>query len=183
MTNSVRMTERRLRARLADGSLVGLWRLDQARSSVKLSTKGMWGLATVNGVFAEVTGEGVLSDGGRIGGHITVVTVSVDTRNTKRDAHLRSADFLHSEAHPHIVFTAERITPAGDQATVAGTLQIFGHPRPITFPATITASGDDEVGIEAEIQVDRSDFGQASTQMGMVSKKSTVTVSAVFVRH
>lgn len=183
MAMSVRMTERRLRARLADGSLTGMWQLDQARSSVKLRTKSMWGLAPVNGVFADVTGEGVLSDEGRVSGRLTVAAASIDTKNTKRDVHLRSADLLNSDVHPHIVFTVERITPAGDQATVAGTLQIHGRTRPITFPATIIASGDDEILIEAAVQVDRSDFGLTWNQLGMASMKNTITVNAVFVRH
>jgi polyisoprenoid-binding protein YceI len=183
MVMSVRMTEPRLRARLADGSLTGMWRLDPARSGVSLHTKSVWGLVAVKGVFAEVTGEGALADDGRISGRITVAAASIDTRNSKRDVHLRSADLLDSDAHPHIVFTAERITPAGDQATVAGTLQIHGRTRPITFPVTITASGDDEVSIEGEVQVDRSEFGLTWNQMGMASMKNTITVSAVFVRH
>lgn len=183
MAMSVRMTEPRLRARLADGSLTGMWRLDPARSSVELHSKSMWGLAPVKGVFADVTGEGVLFDEGRVSGHIKVASASIDTRNKRRDVHLRSADFLHGDVHPHIVFTAERITPAGDQATVAGTLQIRDRTRPITFPATITASGDNEVRIEAQLQIDRSDFGLTWNQMGMASMKNTITVSAVFVRH
>lgn len=182
MAISVRMTEPRLRARLADGSLTGLWRLDPARSTVTLRSKSMWGLATVKGAFADVTGEGTLSDDGRVTGHLTVASASIDTRIKKRDEHLRSAELLHSDAHPHIVFTAERITPAGDQVTVGGTLQVRGRTRPITFPATIVAS-DDEVRIEAAVQVDRSDFGLTWNQMGMASMNNTITVSAVFVRH
>lgn len=182
MSMSVRMTEPRLRARLADGSLTGTWRLDPARSSVTLSTKSMWGLAPVKGVFADVTGDGVLADDGRVGGRIVVASASLDTRNKKRDAHLQSADFLQSDVHPHIVFTVERITPAGEQATVAGTLQIRDRTRPVTFPATITAS-DDEVRLDAEVHVDRSEFGLTWNQLGMASMKNTITVSVVFVRH
>jgi polyisoprenoid-binding protein YceI len=183
MVMSVRMTEQRLQARLADGSLTGMWRLDPARSSAGLRSKSMWGLVTVKGVFTDVTGEGVLSDDGGISGHLTVASASLNTRNSKRDVHLRSADFLHVEAHPHVVFTVERITPAGDQATVAGTLRIRDRTRPITFPATITASGDDELSIEAAVQIDRSDFGLTWNQLGMSSMNNTITVNAVFVRH
>jgi len=183
MAMSVRMTEPRLRARLADGSLTGAWTLEQAQSSVKLHTRAMWGMAPVNGVFAEVTGEGVLSDDGRVSGRIAVASASIDTRNTKRDVHLRSADMLDSDAHPEIVFTVERITPAGDQATVAGTLQIRGRTRPITFPATITASGEDEVRIEADVHIDRSEYGLSWNQLGMASMKNTIAVNAVFIRN
>lgn len=183
MAISVRMTEPRLRARLADGSLAGVWQLDPARSSVGLSTKSMWGLAPVKGVFGDVSGDGAVADDGRAGGRVIVGAASLDTRNNRRDVHLRSADFLDSDAHPHIVFTAERITPDGEQATVTGTLQIRGRTRPLTFPATVTASGDDEVRIEAEVHIDRSDFGLTWNQLGMASMKNTISVNAVFVRH
>jgi polyisoprenoid-binding protein YceI len=182
MSISVRMTEPRLRARLADGSLAGLWRLDPARTTVGLHTKSMWGLAPVKGVFGVVSGEGVLSGDGKVTGRITVDAASLDTRNKKRDVHLRSEDFLHSDAHPHIVFTVDGVTPAGDQATVAGTLQIRGRTRRLTFPATVTAS-DDEVRLDAEVRIDRSDFGLTWNQLGMASMQNTITVGAVFVRH
>src|SRR4029079_17079012 len=99
------------------------------------------------------------------------------------DEHLRSADFLHSDAHPHIVFTAERLTPAGDQATVAGTLQGRGRTRRLTFPVTVTAEGDDEIRLDAEVRLDRADFGMTWNRMGMAANNSTIPVSAVFLRH
>lgn len=182
MGMSVRMTEPRLRARLADGSLAGMWRLDEARSSVGLRTKSMWGLAPVKGVFGDVSGEGLLSEDGRVTGRLLVGSASIDTRNKRRDDHLRSADLLHSEAHPHIVFTVESVTPKGDQATISGKLRVHGHSRQVTFPATITAS-DEEIRIDAELEIDRSDYGVTWNQLGMASMRNTITVAAVFVRH
>jgi polyisoprenoid-binding protein YceI len=183
MAMSVRMTEPRLRARLADGSLAGMWRLDAGRTTVGLRSKSMWGLAPVKGVFGEVSGEGVLSEDGQVSGRLLVAAASIDTRNKRRDTHLRSADFLEADTYPHVVFTVESVTPSGDQAIVAGKLRIRDRNRPLTFPARITASGDDEVGIEAEVEIDRSDYGLTWNQMGMASMKNTLTVNAVFVRH
>jgi polyisoprenoid-binding protein YceI len=183
MTMSIRMTEPRLRARLADGSLTGVWRLDPAQSSVHLRSKSMWGLAPVKGAFGELSGEGSLSADGQASGTISVASASIDTKIKKRDAHLRSAEFFDSDTYPYIVFTAERLTLVGEQIMAAGTLQVRDRTQPLTFPVTITASGDDEVRIDAEVHIDRSDFGLTWNQMGMASMKNTITISAVFVRH
>lgn len=183
MAMSVRMNEPRLRARLADGSLAGIWLLDPARSTVRLHSRGMWGLVPVKGTFSDVSGEALVAADGTTRGRMTAASASIDTRNKQRDEHLRSADFLHSDAHPQIVFTAERLTPAGDGATVAGTLQVHGRTRPLSVSVTITAEGDDEVRIDAEVRIDRFDFDMTWNRMGMAAKNSTITVSAVFLRH
>jgi polyisoprenoid-binding protein YceI len=183
MTMSVRMIEPRLRARLADGSLAGTWRLDAPRSTVRLKSRSMWGLAPVSGVFGEVSGEGVLAADGRASGSVTVASGSVDTKIKRRDEHLRSAEFFDSDAYPHILFTADRLTLVGDQVMVAGELRVRDQTRPLSFPVTITASGDDEVRVDAEVRIDRSDFGLTWSPMRMASMQNTITISAVFVRH
>lgn len=170
-----------LRARLADGSLARAWLLDPARSTVSLHSRGMWGLLPVTGLFTDVAGAGVMAPDGRIRGRIAVTAASIDTGHTQRDEHLRSADFLHSGAHPDIVFTAERLTHAGDQATISGTLQVRGRTRPLTVPVTITLSEDDEIHIDAEVRIDRFDFGLTWNRMGMAARNSTISISAVFV--
>jgi hypothetical protein len=53
-----------LRALLADGTLAGDWVLDARRSSVRLKSRSVWGLAPVNGVFREVSGSGAISRDG-----------------------------------------------------------------------------------------------------------------------
>lgn len=180
---SMRMTVSRLRAMLADGSLARTWRLDAARSAVRLKTKHMWGLAPVTGSFGELSGEGELTADGKASGSLTVASASINTKIKKRDEHLRSADLLDSVAHPHIVFTAHRLTLVGDQIMVAGDLRVRDRIRPLSFPVTITASGDDEVRVDAEVQVDRSEFGLKWSPLRMASMTNTITVTAVFVRH
>ncbi len=91
-----------LRARLADGSLAGRWNLDPSRSSVKLRSRSMWGLAPVKGAFGQVSGEGVVSATGEVSGTIAVASASVDSKIKKRDQHLRSAEFFDSETYPQI---------------------------------------------------------------------------------
>lgn len=81
------------------------------------------------------------------------------------------------------MFTADELTPAGDEVIVAGTLRVRDRTKRLSIPVTVTASGDDEVRIEAEVHVDRSDFGITWNQLGMASMKNVLTVTAVFVRR
>ena len=93
-------TGQALRALLADGTLAGDWVLDARRSSVRLKSRSVWGLAPVNGVFREVSGSGAISKDGSASGTLTVAAASIDTGNIQRDTHLRSADFFDSANHP-----------------------------------------------------------------------------------
>jgi polyisoprenoid-binding protein YceI len=183
MATSERMTEPTLRARLADGSLAGTWMLDRSRSTIGLRTRSMWGLVPVKGTFGEISGEGTVSPTGDASGTITVGAASVDTKMTKRDVHLRSADFFDVDNYPHIIFTARRLTLTADGVTVAGTLQVRDRTRPLTFPATVSASRDDMIQLDAEVSIDRSDFGLTWGPMRMSSMKNTITIHAVFVRR
>jgi hypothetical protein len=45
------------------------------------------------------------------------------------------------------------------------------------------ASADETVELDAEIQVDRSDFRLTWIQLGMVSMKNTITIHAVSIRN
>ena len=71
------------------------------------------GLAPVNGLFRQVAGTGTITPAGEVSGAITVVAASIDTKNTRRDTHLRSADFFDSENYPDITFTVEGMRPSG----------------------------------------------------------------------
>jgi polyisoprenoid-binding protein YceI len=182
MTSSPQAAEQNLQSRLADGSLAGQWTLDPAQSTVALASKSIWGLVSVKGSFGEVSGDATITPAGEVTGTITVNAASVDTKNKKRDEHLRSADFFNSETYPHIVFTAEQVAVSDDGATVTGTLQVRDKSQPLTFPATVAAVGDDSVVLDAQLSVDRSEFGLIWSPMGMASMQNTMTLHAVLTR-
>ena len=168
---------------LADGTLAGDWDLDAAKSAIGLRSKSMWGMAPVKGVFGQVSGHGTVSPAGRVTGAITVAAASVDTKNSKRDTHLRSSDFFQVDDFPSITFSVEAIRPSGDGVTVTGKLTVRDRTRPVSFPATVSVAGSGEVWFDAEIGVNRADFGLTWNQMGMASMKNTITVHAVFSKR
>ncbi len=168
---------------LRDGTLAGEWALDPSASTIGLKSKSMWGLAPVKGVFREVTGQGTVSAAGEVSGTISVAAASVDTKMKKRDAHLRSADFFDTGNYSDITFTMDRLTPSGDGVTVAGRLTVRDRTQPVSFPATVSVFAPDEVWLDAEIKVNRADFGLTWNQMGMASMANTLTVHAVFAKR
>jgi polyisoprenoid-binding protein YceI len=172
-----------VQALLADGALTGEWALDPGQSSIRLKNRSMWGLIRVNGVFREVRGNGSVYPDGQVGGTITVVATSIDTKNTRRDTHLRSADFFDTASHPDITFTADGIQPSGQGVAVSGALTVRGRTRLLAFEAAASVQGDGEIWLDAEVQVNRADFGLTWNVMGLVSMENTVTIHAVFTRR
>lgn len=161
----------------------GTWTLDGTRSEVRLKSKSVWGLVPVKGVFHQVTGSGTVSQSGDVTGTIEVGAESVDTKNNARDKHLKSADFFDAANHPVITFTVERLTPSDNGVTVGGQLSVRDRAKPVSLEARVADFSGDEVSLDAELQVNRGDFGLNWNQLGMSSMISTITVHAVFTRQ
>jgi polyisoprenoid-binding protein YceI len=182
MASSGQLASSALRALLQDGKLTGSWALDASRSEVRLKSRSLWGLVPVKGVFRQVTANGTVSADGDVTGAIIVAARSVDTKNQKRDEHLRSADFFDVANHPDIIFTVDGIRPDNGAVKVAGSLSVRGRARPVSFDAQVS-SADGEVRLDGQVQVNRADFGLTWNRIGMVSMHDTITVHAVFTRQ
>ena len=172
-----------LQALLKDAALTGTWTLDASNSTVGLRSKSMWGLAPVKGVFRQVSGQGTVSAAGDVSGAMTVSAASIDTKNKKRDTHLRSADFFDSDTYPDITVTVNQARLSGQGVTVSGSLTVRDLTKPLTFDATVSAASDSEISLDAEVPVNRTDFGLTWNQMGMASVHNTITVHAVFTKR
>ena len=183
MAPSGQLSTSALEALLQGATLAGNWTLDESKSTIGLKSKSMWGMVPVKGVFRQISGNGTLSPAGEVSGTISVAAESIDTKNKKRDTHLRSADFFDSGTYPQITFTVDQVSPAAEGVTVAGRLTVHGRTAPVSFPATVSVLGDDEVQLDAEVQVNRADFGLTWNKMGMTSMNNTITVHAVFGKH
>ena len=94
----------------------------------------------------------------------TIRTASIDTRNEKRDGHLRSADFFAVDQHPEITFVTKTINGSAEDITVVGDLTIKGISKEITLKGAFLGAatdpwGNKRAGFEATGQIDRRDFG------------------------
>ena len=167
---------------LSAGALAGHWTLDPAQSTVLLRAKTFWGLTTVKGRFGEVSGQGDVTPDGQVSGRLSVASASVDTRNPRRDTHLRSDDFFSADTHAAITFDLSGVDTAGEQPTVAGTLTVREQSQPLTFPVSASVSDSGEVTVDATVTVDRTAHGLTWNRGGMVGKTATIDVHAVFTR-
>ena len=180
---SGQMTATALQALLKDGAVAGEWALDPRESSVRLKNKSMAGLVRVNGIFREVSGNATVSPDGEVSGTLTVATASIDTKNTRRDTHLRTTDFFDSANYPDITYSAGGIRPSAQGVTVTGALTVRDRTRPLSFDAAASVPGDGVIWLDAEVRINRADFGLTWNQLGMISMNNTLAIHAVFTRR
>ncbi|MGW1624887.1 YceI family protein [Streptomyces sp. NPDC002172] len=160
----------------------GLWQLDPTASTVAVGHKTFWGLVTVKGTFAGVTGRGEVAADGTASGTLSIDATSLDTKNKKRDDHLRSADFFDAENHPEITFAVRSARRTGDEVKVDGQLTVRGISRPQQATAKLVSADADGLTLEAEFQVVREEFGITFNQMRMMGGPTTVTATLRFTR-
>lgn len=161
----------------------GTWQLDTAASTVAVRHKTLWGLVTVKGAFAAVTGNGEVRPDGSAVGTITLDATSLDTRNAKRDEHLRSADFFDAANHPEITFSVRSAELRdGDGVHVVGQLTVRGISRPKSVTARLVGADAGALTLDAEFTVDREQFAMGWNQLGMMRGLTTVATTLRFTR-
>jgi polyisoprenoid-binding protein YceI len=171
-----------LQALVQDGTLTGSWALDPARSEVLLESRHTWGLRPVHGVFRQVTGSGTVTAAGQVTGTVTVAAGSIDTKNKMRDKDLRSAKVFDIANHADITYAVDGMQPASGAVRVTGRLTVRGRTRPLSFDASVSV-GEGEVRLDAEVPVNRADFGLTYSPLRMASMNNTIVVHAVFTRQ
>lgn len=142
------------------------WQIDASHSHVGFSVKHMM-IATVRGTFNAYQGTLELDPQdltrSKIAGEIDVA--SIDTREPKRDEHLRSADFFDAENHPKISFQSKQITHvAGNEYKVTGDITIRGITQEIVLDVEYAGIhkdpwGGTRTGFTVTGALNRKDFG------------------------
>jgi polyisoprenoid-binding protein YceI len=181
MAPSGQLTSAALQALLRDGELAGAWTLDAARSEVRLTSRHTWNLLPLAGAFGQFSGHGTVSATGEASGVFTVAAGSIDTKNQRRDEHLRSADFFDVASHPDFTFAVDGVTPADEGVRVAGQLTVRDHTRPAAFDATVSMA-DGELRLDGQLPVNRADFAMTWNRLGIASMNVVIVVHAVFTR-
>ena len=140
--------------------------IDTDHSEVGFSVRHM--LSRTRGRFARFSGEIRLDRENPARSSVTfeVDPASIDTRQSDRDAHLRSGDFFDAEKFPALKFVSKKVEPGADGAlAVQGTLEIRGVTKPVTLHVEpLSAAGKDpwgglRRGTRATTKLNRKDFG------------------------
>jgi polyisoprenoid-binding protein YceI len=144
----------------------GTYKIDPTHSNVEFKVRHL--MSTVRGEFTDFDGT-VVADFEHLDEssvELTIQVASIDTKNEKRDGHLRSADFFDVEDYPEITFKSAKITKVDkDTFAVAGTLTIRGVSKEITltvdYLGEMQAMGGTRAGYELSTTIDRMDYGVA----------------------
>ncbi len=170
-------------ALVRDKALAGRWVLDPRASRVEFSVKHFWGAVTVRGGFERLEGEGVVGPDGKISGQLVMDAASLNTKNNRRDRHLRSGDFFDAQNHPRVVVTVSRAELTDDaRLAVEGELETAGGREPLSFTAEIVDASADTVTLQAALTIDRSRLGMTWSPLRMTSMQATGSVTARFTR-
>jgi polyisoprenoid-binding protein YceI len=152
---------------VARPGLASTWEIDPAHTSVQFSVRHLM-ISNVRGELQKVSGTVQADDQDPTRSVIqaTIDAASIDTREAKRDEHLRSADFLDVAQHPTITFRSKKIEKAGDRRyKVIGDLTLHGVTREVTLdvegptPPMTDPRGNVRAGAAATTRIDRRDFG------------------------
>src|SRR4051812_9809566 len=86
------------------------WAIDPSHSNVEFSVRHLM-ISSVKGRFTDVQGTVAIDEANPSDSvvEVTIGAASIDTREPQRDAHLRSADFFETEAHPSLTFRSRSI--------------------------------------------------------------------------
>jgi polyisoprenoid-binding protein YceI len=106
---------------------------------------------------------------------------SLDTKQAKRDKHLRSADFFDVERHPEVRFISQTVVLEHDQLKVRGELHAAGKQLPLELDATLRAV-DGEFEIEAATHADHRELGMTWSPLGILRAPSKLIVHGRLVR-
>lgn len=143
-----------------------VWYIDPSHTQVTFSIKHMM-VSTVRGRLGKLRGEIELDPENphTASFEIGADVAAIDTGDSRRDGHLRSADFFDAEKYPEIVFKSAGVFPKGKgKYAVSGDLKIREISRPVTFDVELEGIGVDtrggqHLGASATITIDRKDFG------------------------
>lgn len=142
------------------------WRVDKSHSAINFSVKHFF--TPVNGAFNDYDATIAFDPENLQESHIdvTIHVNSVDTKNQRRDNHLKTDDFFGAETWPDITFKSSRIEKTGDNEFVAyGQLTIKEVAKEIELPFTLLGimehprrEGTKIAGITATTTINRTEY-------------------------
>ncbi len=142
------------------------WNIDTSHSGIHFSVRHMV-IAKVRGAFDRFEGTFQLDDANPAASKVSVRidASSINTREEKRDAHLRSADFFDVEKYPELTFESTKVEKVDDVSyRLTGALTIHGVTKEVVLEAESLGTGkdpwgNDRIAFQAQTSVNRKDFG------------------------
>lgn len=172
-----------------------LWTTDTSHTSINFVARHMM-LAKTRGEFQNFSVDFNLDPNRPEAASVEarIQTASIFTKDEKRDAHLKSADFFNADAYPEMVFKSTQVERTGDKtAKLYGDLTIRDVTKPVVLDVTYLGMskspwGTTSAGFEAKTKIDREAWGltwNVALETGgwLVGKEISIEIEAEFVQQ
>ncbi len=142
------------------------WQIDNAHSQVEFSVRHMM-ISNVRGRFETFSGTVEFDEANpaRSTVDVRIDAASINTRDPRRDGHLKSPDFFDAEKYPYVTFKSKRVEPTSENTgKIYGDLTIRDVTREVVldvYYAGLAKSpwGTTSAGFSAETKINRKDYG------------------------
>jgi len=143
------------------------WQIDPMHTNVEFTVRHMM-ISNVKGQFQKTSGT-ITVDGTNPGSakiDATIDASSIDTRVERRDADLKSPNFLDVAKYPTITFKSTKVEADGPgKWKVTGDLTLHGVTKPVVLEVESSGKpihdpmGNTRAGASATTKINRTDFG------------------------
>jgi polyisoprenoid-binding protein YceI len=162
------------------------WTIDASHSTVGFSVRHMM-ISKVRGRFNDFSGtiEFDEQQPANSSVNVSVNVDSIETRDERRDGHLKSADFFDVASHPTMTFVSRKVEAIdANHGRITGDLTIRGISREVVLETEFNGKskspwGTVSAGFSAHAVINRKDFGlewNAPLETGGVLVGEEVTI-------
>jgi polyisoprenoid-binding protein YceI len=142
------------------------WTFDKSHTQIEFSVKHMM-FSTTRGSFKNFDGTMEFDEQNPAAStvNVTIDVASVDTRDEKRDGHLKSPDFFDVAQYPTMTFKSTSVAVVGENHyTVTGDLTLHGVTQTVPLDVQVqgkykTMRGTDAYAFAITTTINRKDFG------------------------
>lgn len=142
------------------------WAIDPTHSEIGFKVKHMM-FTNVSGSFGTYAADITTEDDDFTKSNISFSAdvASINTNNTDRDNHLKSADFFDAENHPKLTFVSTSFTKVDEENyELIGELSLHGTTKTVKLPAEFSGLmkdpwGNTKAGLNISGKINRKDWG------------------------
>ncbi len=163
------------------------WTFDAAHSSIGFAIKHL-AVSTTRGEFDkfEATLTGDPTKPASLAAEVTIQVASVNTKNEKRDEHLRAPDFFDAAKFSTITFKSDKVEVKDGKTIMVGTLTMHGVSKKVEIPFDLSGPVVDpwkntRVGLEGAFKINRQDYGIAGG-VPAVGNEVKIEISTEFMQ-
>ncbi len=142
------------------------WKIDPSHTRAVFSVRHMM-ISNVHGLFEDISGTVDFDEQNptRSKVDVQIAAASLSTRDERRDAHLRSGDFLDAEQYPYLTFKSRKVEKLDNtHGRLTGDLTIRGVTRPVVLDVEYAGQAKSPFGLvsagfTAHTRINRKDWG------------------------